>query len=408
MADDLRRRSMLTSLLGFSSLLQLPSSAQNKSTQAAPATPVTSGKPSGAADTTVTVALITASVTLSGILIKDFLLKFLDEYRASQRAEAAVYERYAKPLAASAGSLLIRMNEIVLQRHRPVYLKCVGVPPGKGPAPTFRAYKKLSTLYRLASVIGWIRACRREFSFMRVASRAENTPIDDAISEFERALADGSWVERERVSRLIDLWKLYNPADSECADEVLEDLGVLVDNAIYDVLEAEGVDDLKDVPAARQPSICREVAQLLSTELKTNLVSGSLLETTWPEAFRILSMREAWVYKDWQDAIGDLMLRRIEDEDRKFEVLGYGDFEALFGTAPSKSQHLVQRLSDILDGVDLSIEDRFDARPRQLRRVARATASLVIAMHAAQGSNSVISTRQLELANSILAKVECG
>jgi hypothetical protein len=405
MAERLDRRSVLTSLFGASAALSLPVFAQDKSAQPGP-TSRSSAQATSSVDGTVKVALITASVTLGGIVIKDLIFKVFEEHRAAQRAEAAVYERYSKPLVASASSLLIRLNEIVLQRHRPVYLKCVGLPEGKGRGHSFRAYKKLSTLYRLASVIGWIRACRREFSFVRVASRTENAPIDDAISEFERALADGSWVERERVVRLVDLWKLCRLADLEADSNLLEDLGVLVDNAIYDVLEAEGVEDLVELPENLHLSSCRNIAQLLSTGLKTNLVSDATMQTTWPDAFRILSMREAWIYKDWQDAVGDLMLRRIEGEDRKFEVLGYSKFEQLFRSADKKHRQLVDCLSDIFDEVDLSIEDRFDARPRQLRRLARATANLVNAMRAAQGSQSIVSDRLLGLASTILERVE--
>lgn len=404
MAHAFPRLPVLLSVLLLAAVFSVPVSPQNRGASGSAAA-VPAQKSSGSNDAPVKAALITASVTLGGIIVKDLIFKLLEEHRASRRAEAAVYERYSKPLAASASSLLIRMHEIVLQRHRPVYLNCVGVPTGNGPAPTFRAYKKLSTLYRLSSLIGWIRACRREFSFVRVASHEENAPIDEAIDEFERALSDGSWVEQERVVRLIDLWKLYSLADLQSAHDLLEELGVLIDNAIYDVLEAEKVADLIDLPAERQPNVCKKIAELLSSTLHTNAVSHASIQTTYPEAFRILAMREAWVYTDWQHAIGDMMLRRIEGEDRRFEVLGYGEFEQVFATAACEPQHLLRRVCEVFDGVDLSIEDRFDARPRQLRRVARATASLVTAMHAAQRPQSIISPRQLKLATTILAEV---
>jgi hypothetical protein len=39
---------------------------------------------------------------------------------------------------------------------------------------------------------------------------------------------------------------------------------------------------------------------------------------------------------------------------------------------------MIPVISEIFDGIDLSIEDRFDARPRQLRRRARANLDQVM------------------------------
>jgi predicted P-loop ATPase/GTPase len=66
----------------------------------------------------------------------------------------------------------------------------------------------------------------------------------------------------------------------------------------------------------------------------------------------------------------------------------------------------IQCLSDIFDGVDFSIEDRFDARPRQLRTLARATAALVRALHAAQGSRSMIADAAVSTADTVLREVK--
>jgi hypothetical protein len=363
-----------------------------------------SGAPGGTPiDATVKAALITACVTLLGIILKDLVLKFIEERRATSRAEAAVYSRYSKPLAAAASSLLVRLDEIILQRHRPVYLKIAGIPAGKGAGSAFRAYKKLSTLYRLASLIGWVRACRREFSHVRVAPRNENAAIDSAISELENALADGSWIERERVLRLVDLWKLC--AAPDITPTKLAEFGILVDNAIWDVLESAQLQEFSELSQDQQESACRTVAKVMTSYLQTNAVDPAVMSVTWPDAFRIISIREAWLYKDWQDALGDMMLRRVEAEDRKFEVLGYSDFERLYRAGDEAQKERVNQITEIFDALDLSIEDRFDARPRQLRRLSRATAKLVKALNAAQGDQSILSSHVLRVADKVLNTV---
>jgi hypothetical protein len=310
-----------------------------------------------------------------------------------------------------------RLNEIVLQKHRPVYLMTNRFPTGtdqdapeavthdRGPGSTFRTYKKLSTLYRLASLLGWVRACRREFSYVRLAPRTDSAPIDSAISKFENALSDGSWVERERVVRLCELWRICGETELSKNPERLKEVGVRIDNAIYDQLEAANLADLSDLDELGREALSRTIASLLVSELRTNPVSEASLRRTWPEGFSIISMREAWIYKDWQSAIGDLMLRELKDEDRKFEVLGYGDFERICISGEGSQKRWIWRLSDILDEVDFSIEDRFDARPRQLRTVARATAELVKALHSAQGSQTIIAASALTVADEVLDRV---
>jgi hypothetical protein len=364
--------------------------------------PAANGEP---ASFNLVTVLITAAVTILGIILKDWIFKIFDQRRADKREELAVYERYSKPLAASAVSLLFRLNEIVLQAHRPVYLKGSGIPAGNGQGSSFRAYKKMSTLYRLASLLGWVRACRREFSYLRLASLKENEPIDRAITVFENALADGSWVERERVKRLCTFWNIYTAEHLERAPKLLENIGVQIDNLIYDKLEAAQAEDLIDLNESQRVDLCLSVASVLTCSLTTNEINSTFLQQTWAEAFNIIATREAWIYKDWQSAIGDIMLTRLEEEDRKFEVLGYGEFERMCRVGDQQQKQWIRCLSDIFDGVSFSIEDRFDARPRQLRALARATPQLVTALHASQGPRSIVSDAAIRTADSILREV---
>ena len=44
-------------------------------------------------------------------------------------------------------------------------------------------------------------------------------------------------------------------------------------------------------------------------------------------------MRQAWIYRDWQQAIGDVMIRDIKGPVRRFDIIGYGEFEALLRSA---------------------------------------------------------------------------
>jgi hypothetical protein len=351
------------------------------------------------------IALVTALFTLAGIVLKDLLFKILAERRAEKKIELAVYERYSKPLAASANHLLHRLHEMLLTEYRPVFLKPGGIATGAGPGPAFWAYKKLSTLYRLATLMGWIRACRREFSYLPLAEREGNNSIGRAIDAFEKALADGSWVEGERVRRLCDIWHICDSNRLEKSPEIFAAVGVRVDNIIYQQCETSPHQDIRSLDDAAKEEVCRKVAGLLAEGFKTNRVDGAVMQKTWPDAFNVIAMREAWIYRDWQAAIGDLMLVSNTSESRKFEVIGYGTFEQICEAADPFQKRWIDRLSEIFDDVDLKIEDRFDARPRQLRTILRTTAELVIALHRAQGKQTIISEASIRTAEEVLSSV---
>ncbi len=351
------------------------------------------------------VALVTASLTLAGIVLKDLLFKILAERRAEKKLELAVYERYSKPLAASATHLLHRLHEMLLTESRPVFLKPGSVASGAGQGPAFWAYKKLSTYYRLATLMGWIRACRREFSYLPLAEREGNNSIGLTIDAFEKALADGSWVEGERVGRLCDIWQICDSKLLAKFPEQFAAVGIRVDNVIYEQSEMSPHQDIRSLDDGAKHEICRRVARILAEGFDRNLVEPAAMQKTWRDAFNVIAMREAWIYRDWQAAIGDLMLISNTGGSRKFDVIGYGTFEQICETADPFQKRWIDRLSEIFDDVNLKIEDRFDARPRQLRTILRATADLVIALHRAQGKQTVIPEASLRTAEEVLSSV---
>lgn len=354
----------------------------------------------------IVAAVITAVFTLVIFLVKDLLLKRLDEGRSDRRAETAIYERYSNPLLSSAISLLHRLNEILFKEHRPVYLqKRASLVSGEDLHRSYLYYKRLSTAYRIASVLGWIRACRREFSYLRVAEPVKAQDVERAIESFEKALADGGWVEEERVLRLCELWQLGDTPSLRCGDGA-ERLGVMVNNLLWDVLDESrcAKEDATELSDDLKRRLCRQTADCITTFLRTNVVSEASMSRTWSDAFRIITMREAWIYRDWQSAIGDVMTRKSDLGVRSFEVIGYGDFEQ-FSSGEGEPQKLaLKRLLAILDGLDLSIQDRFDARPRQLRAVVKATAELVLAVNRTQDRKSIAPKFAVSLAENILSK----
>ncbi|QNI32059.1 hypothetical protein H7849_24130 [Alloacidobacterium dinghuense] len=371
--------------------------------QAVPAAPAQTGKWFTAP--AVAAAVITSILTIGGIVLKDYLLKLLEERRSEEKAQSAIYERYSHPLVSSAVSLMNRLHEILYQQHRPVYLLGEGLSTGSSPGSIYRSYKKLSTIYRLAAMLGWIRACRREFSYLRVADIGKAGGIHRAIDDFENSLADGNWVEWQRITRLCDLWLLCKPGDLRKTPDTSA-LAAQVDNLIWNCLENENVEDVSLLPDSAKRALCRTVADCLSSHLRTNEVAEASMQRSWPDAFAIIGMREAWIYRDWQSGIGDMMIRPTETEERRFEVIGFGDFEHLALNSNEQQPLSLNRLFELFDNLNLSIEDRFDARPTQLKSVATATARLILEIDKIQGKQSIVSENSRERADEILRKLD--
>jgi hypothetical protein len=355
----------------------------------------------------IVAALITAAFTLLAILLKDFLLRWISDRRSDRKAETAIYERYSNPLVKSAVSLLHRLNEILFKEHRPIYLqKRSSFETDEGLHGSYLYYKRLSTAYRIAVILGWIQACRREFSYLRVARPEKAEDVHRAIDSFEKALADGGWVEQERVRRLCELWQL-NKTESSLREGDKEQIGIRVNNLLWSALEKSGLskENAAELSEEAKRGLCRSTADCITGYLKADLVSNSAMDGTWHDAFKIITMREAWIFRDWQSAIGDVMTLKSDPGDRNFDVIGYGSFEQFSSSGTAEQKLAVKRLLAVLDGIDLSTEDRFDARRRQLRAVAGATAALVIGFHKTQGKHSIASQFEVNLARDMTAKI---
>jgi len=217
-------------------------------------------------------------------------------------------------------------------------------------------------------------------------------------------LADGSWVERERISRLCKLWHFSN---ADCIDKGpnAEELATHVDNLIWENLDRRQLEPASSpLDDAARRMLCRTIADYISSYLHTDQVGIDVMERTWPKAFEILSIRETWIYRDWQSAIGDMMIRKAESDTRKYEVIGFGDFEELVESEGPKQLRALERLSQIFDDLDLDTDHRFDARPSQLLAVAKANASLILAIDEIQGKRSIVSEHSKEWARQILKK----
>ena len=318
----------------------------------------------------VQAALIGALASIAVSVLRDFVSKRWSEKREARKSEEDVYLRYAEPLGSAATSLLWRLREIFSKEGRASYLTA------QEPTTDFEDYKLRSTYYRLAAVLGWLRALRRELSFFRLQGQGRLTGIEEAINDFESALADGHHVELQRLDGLLSIWQLPKIGDSQKRLRVAVD----VEGCVKRSIQRAKVASATDISAEPQLALCQEIASLVCSHASIAAVPPEILRETCSRAIRQIAIREAWLYRDWQAAVGDMMIREATLGNRRFEVLGFGAFESMLLNPTEDQLRSLNRIRMLFDIVDVDCENPFDARPEALRKLYRATARMVKVM----------------------------
>ena len=309
-------------------------------------------------DVRVQVALIGIVATLITLILKDVLFHLWREKRADEKTALSVYRNYADPLLHASISLFWRLRETLVDEGRGAYLK------NNGSESEFDKYKFDSTLYRLATIIAWLRAYKRELAFFSVKEASKLEALHRAIAELEKALADGDHVEGQRLRAVSDLWGIPTPTEAEEASK----RAVAIEHALkHSSIPTEGdYFSLLQADRSTQERVCRDIADYLANEAGTATVPPEVLRETLARAAQALSTREAWLYRDFQSGIGDLMIEIIHDAGRRFDVIGFKGFEQLLQSEDKETKRWVARLFRVFDELDIAAASPFDARLQML------------------------------------------
>lgn len=345
-------------------------------------------------DGKILAAVIGASAAIIGVLIRDVLIRYV-EYRRDQNLSALkVFRKYADPLVNATTSLLWRMDEILNKAGRGSFLM------NEKYQTRFAEYKRLSTIYRLASLLGWIRAYRRELSFLRTSDESQLTEIKNSISELEGALADGSHVEMNRLRALLDLWNTKFKSDYPNMEKV----AVVIDHELKDFIQKENCKVAIELESEKQFELSKKIANLLSDYFQIEQLSNKLLNETITLSMEVLSLKEAWLYRDWQSAIGDMMISETESSDRRFDVIGYYDFEKIIITGDELHKMWFERLNNLIYNLDASGNDKSDVRIHQLQKTLVASAKLIKCLVEKDKQQKKLLSSTLDLASEIIKK----
>lgn len=349
-----------------------------------------------AAVITATVGLVAAVVTGVGTATNVLLKTWLDrraENAQLERAQRDAYRQYAEPLTAAATALYWRLREVFETPGGGFFLQ-VG-----GGMTRFEDYKVSSTRYRVAALFGWFAALRRELLRSATHPDPSVSPMRKAISHVESAFADGTEIEAKRARALAASWGL------ELDESAVEVVGRRVDSALKRALHAAGVGSARDLSTEQAGALHSRINELVSSAIGAEALPQGRIDATRDSTNDALCAHEAWLYRDWQHALGDLMLAGGDSRPSVRDFLSFCD---LHDAGSPSERALISRIDDVIVGLDVEGDPLEDARIDQLHAVFLALAELIRAFHTSEPRRSQAAAGTLDAIEKTLTRASAA
>ena len=319
--------------------------------------------------------MVAAINTTLNTWLKDRLERRIAATRRRE-AERETYRRYAEPLTEAASALFWRLREIFEVPGGGYYLE-----RGGGETP-FESYKATSTRFRIAALLGWIAALKRELLLSDATTDPSVEALRSVVAGVEASLADGGHVELDRADVVLEALGLTRAGDAEMAR-----LGRQINSTLKRSLHWAGASAIGDLDPSAGAALVATVKELV----RVSCHAQSAVPASSDDALlAALDVREAWIYRDWQEAIGEAMLEPAVGNARSFDVKGYRGFVRMTETPEPFDGPWFGRLNELTSDLDIAADIRLDARIRQLRGVLVAVARLIQEFHAVEPGQSSV------------------
>lgn len=319
----------------------------------------------------VKAALILGAVSMVtvclGFIVKDYLIPIWLERRKNQVEKQNAFRNYRLPLINSATSFKQRLDELFRTRSHILWKDA--------PENDFYNYKIISTNYRLCSLLGWIYAFRLEESYLKVPSKKLHGAITTQLEAFRGSLADGQKVEMDVAKRMLSAFGIDS---SDLQEGNLEKFSVEIDRLVQRAITPNKCHVVSECSVEEQQKFLEGLSELTS-QLLTKKISVEDLRAA--NVIELSSIRLGLIYRDWQQAIGDLMVKRNEKgSGRGYDIISYLEFEDIVYGDESSKQKWLTRSMRLFQDLDVSKDNNSDNRVEQLRRVKDALEKLIDAL----------------------------
>jgi hypothetical protein len=159
----------------------------------------------------------------------------------------------------------------------------------------------------------------------------------------------------------------------------------------------DDTEHLKNLENEKKRDICHVLSAFLCSELRRAPLDDAIIAETMNQAIAVLSYREALIYRDWQDAIGDAVLEADPDSVRRFKIVGYKKFEEIL-EGDALWMHVFR---GSIDDIDFEATVPNDFRSKQLRDLASGVSEIVVRL-SETGERDLISSSVLAAAQRLL------
>jgi hypothetical protein len=311
------------------------------------------------------VSIVSLVTVVATFFIKDYFIPVLLENRKKQTANKDAFTRYKTPLLRAARSLSLRILEIF--RGRSYFLL------QDAPATEFYRYKYISTIYRLCALLGWIRAIQLETINIVVTKRSDFAKMEAAQETIVKSLADGQHIEEQIVRNLCAGWNIDL---TTIESGTMRRVGFDIDNLIQEFGYLYKKAKITELDEIHQRVLLNKITSIIQNRFQTS--NPIDIDIQFADSIREVSVQQGLLYRDWQVAIGDLMIEKIDKSIRSYDIISFRKFEEMCENGNAEEKKWIKRAERLFSGIDITVvEDRFDTRVSQLKKVQEATASLV-------------------------------
>lgn len=302
---------------------------------------------------TPAIATIVGSILSAIIALTVVFITRHFENKKENKEKYDTYKKYANPIIFACEQLAWRLKEIL--EFNGAYL----LPDA--PSNGFFKYKFDSTVYRLCVILGWIQAAQKEQSYIEGLKVKHHKNIQAAIIDFQMKLADGSHVE---VSILDDLIKLFGLNAALISANERAMVGVELEKIIFKHIPDSVKRNASLLPINQQVQMVKEILDHICNVTNQTKVNQHIVEERITTATKEISREFCWIYRDWQSAIGDEMLKELKDANRRFDIIGFGEFQTIHD-----NNEWLKKADGLFTSLDVAVDDRFDSRVQQLKQL---------------------------------------
>lgn len=306
----------------------------------------------------IIIAITTVFTVILGFLFKDYWIPGLIELRTKRREGQEVFKRYKIYIFKAALFFAYRLIEIFRTRSHYLWKN--------KPQSEFYDYKYKSTVYRLCVLLGWIRAYRLEESSIVIEKTDEKIQaISTVIESIEKSLADGQGVEMYAAKEICGITGV--DINNVNGDNIKK-FSIEIDHQIQIFQEKYNKEFMSELSLEQKNSFVQAISDSMQ---KVGLKETAIEDVCVDRIIKKVSIRVGLIYRDWQIAIGDIMLTKSQNNDGpKYEVIGYGKFEEMWSRdKATEEKKWLLRAEQIFENLDLRLDDDSDSRIPQISRL---------------------------------------